>query len=147
MRPNNKCKQLSFGICIYGAVYIHSCLFFVLHVKKREVLYITLCIAVVLLNDFTALNSFYILQYSTMYIIYNGLLVYGNKTRNQKLKREVYSRKEIKLLLCAMIFSFLFFFLVFLLHISHIQHVLFLLLHSFFFFFFDGRSLKKSHVV
>lgn len=93
---------------MHSAVYIHSCLF-CFTCEKRELLYITFYIAVVLLNDFTALNSSYILQCSTMYIIYKALLVYGNKTRNQKLK----SRKEIKLLLCAMIFSFLFLFLVF----------------------------------
>ena len=26
-KPNKKCKQLSYGICIHSAVYIHSCLF------------------------------------------------------------------------------------------------------------------------
>lgn len=109
IRPYNKCKQVSSGICIYGVVYIHSCLFFFFFTyEKKELLYITLSIAVVLLNDFTALNSSYILQYSTMYIIYNELLVYGNKTRNQKLKKEVYARKVIKLLLFDDFFFFIF---------------------------------------
>jgi len=135
-RLNNKCKQLSYGICMHSAVYIRSCLF-CFTCEKRELLYITFYIAVVLLNDFTALNSSYILQCSTMYIIYKALLVYGNKTRNQKLKRRLYSKRNKAPFMCDDFFIFIslprFF------PIPHIQHVLFLLFSS----FSDERSLRK----